>query len=276
MDKSEYEKFNSSRYQLTWEGNGYRSYLDLKTGVGYCIPVYKERNTINDYYNLLNHKNNELNRSKKISKENELYLLKEMEDKKNSRRGIFDNIDSNRDNYDSLDDMLLEIAFNTNKTIFFNAPHIPGEDERDMVEENLNLIQTRFNSTVFHPSNNHDVEIILNHRNIKSRVEAIIISGGHGHRNKPGRIGGLDFREITVSDNNLAGKSIYFPDCSLGTINSLNILKRSLGSSASIEAKDFDTNARSVAQFILNAAEFQNRPEELPRLFSYITRARRI
>jgi hypothetical protein len=47
MDNSEHDKFDSPRYKLTWVGNGYRSYLDLQTGIGYCLPYNEKRNSVN-------------------------------------------------------------------------------------------------------------------------------------------------------------------------------------------------------------------------------------
>lgn len=193
----------------------------------------------------------------------------------NLQAGGYDDDNNNETReYETLDDMLPKLVLNPNKTIFINAPYRPKKNEYDPVEENLYEIETRNGSTVFHPSNDFEVQTILNHRNIKSDVIAIIISGGHGYTRRPGQLGELDFRNIVVSNNNLADKYVYFPDCLLGIPRSMNILQQNLGSNVRIYAKDFATLQTSVADFILEAAKFQNRPEELLRLFDYIKEAK--
>lgn len=47
MSKIDSEMFNSPRYRITWVGNGYRSYLDQETGIGYCVPVEERKYSTN-------------------------------------------------------------------------------------------------------------------------------------------------------------------------------------------------------------------------------------
>jgi hypothetical protein len=229
--------------------------------ISYHEVSEEERNrSLKNYMKSLTDINNKKNSDKKI-------------EKNNFQAGGMDNTDNNVREYDTLEDMLPKLVYNQNKTIFINAPYRPRGNEYDPVEENLYEIERSFGSTVLHPPNDSDVQIILNHRNVKSNVMAIIVTGGHGDRGRPGQIGGLNFRNIRVSNNNLSGKVVYFPDCSLGTPRSMNILQRSLGSDVRIYAKEWTTLQTSVADFILGAARSQNRPEGLPRLFGYIRRA---
>jgi hypothetical protein len=51
-DNKEHEKFNSPRYKLTHQGVDYRSYLDLQTGIGYCLPWYDSRRSSKSGYNI--------------------------------------------------------------------------------------------------------------------------------------------------------------------------------------------------------------------------------
>ena len=74
-----------------------------------------------------------------------------------------------------------------------------------------------------------------------------------------------------MQNNNLSGITVFFPDCELGTVESMRILANNLGLDARyIYAFDFLSTELSVAHFILRARQHQNSPQALPGLFRRI------
>jgi hypothetical protein len=152
--------------------------------------------------------------------------------------------------YDTVGDMKTKLLF-PGKTVFIDAPYEPKNG--DGVEFVLDAIENQGIATVLHPANSADLNRILNEGDM-SRFIAIIITGGHGKESRPGQIGNLNFAEIKVTGNKLKGIHVYFPDCSLGTPKSMQILRSSLGSEAVIHAFDYATLERTVSEFLKQAA----------------------
>jgi len=141
----------------------------------------------------------------------------------------------------------------------------------------IESINRRNPSTVLHPANSADLALVLNNPLIRGNnvttIEAIIFSGGHGDRRRPGQLGGLNFGEITVRNNNLSGITVFFPDCELGVPASRRILETSLGGNVTIHAFDFNSHEPDVADFIFLAADHQDTPHRLIDFFGDIRRS---
>ncbi|GHU09275.1 hypothetical protein FACS1894151_06700 [Spirochaetia bacterium] len=165
--------------------------------------------------------------------------------------------------YDAVSTMLLKLEFNQTSFVIIDAPYEPING--DPVERAIDRAEDS-GRTVLHPQNSADLNIVLNNGNFND-VTTIIISGGHGTKTAPGQMGGLNFAEINVSNNNLSGINVYFPDCSLGTEASKEILANSLGTGVNINAKPYDTNETSVARFIDNASSSPNEKNRIQSAF---------
>jgi hypothetical protein len=177
-------------------------------------------------------------------------------------RGPFDGLLDPQDKnaiYDTVGGMKTKLLF-PGKTVFIDAPYEPKNG--DGVEFVLDAIENQGIATVLHPANSADLNRALNEGDM-SHFAAIIITGGHGKKSLPGQIGNLNFAEIKVTGNKLKGIHVYFPDCSLGTPKSMQILRSSLGSEAVIHAFDFDTLERTVSEFIKQAARDSERDVSL-------------
>jgi RHS repeat-associated protein len=180
-----------------------------------------------------------------------------------SRGGILDDHDKNA-KYDTVQEMLDKLdenynnythnGYNTayyNNTVFIDAPYEPKGGDR--VETALSDIE-KAGATVLHPANASDLSTVLNQGNFNG-VDNVVVSGGHGSAKDPGQVGKLDFSDVSVTNGNLSGIDVYFPDCSLGTSESQGILQNALGPDVNIHAKDYDTLETSVRDFLNTAAD---------------------